>query len=517
MFGEFSPKLQGVKSNAIATNTVTSIIGSNGVLASNPAGNVTLSLNYNTDNLQLTASQINTIQDISSTASPTFGGLFINGSVTFDANNIINTNAMQYTGTLNITSNAQAGVELNHAFVVSANSTYVYAQSIVPSFTMAFSTLVNAIGCYVGIGGQAGSSITNGFGIYIEEPAFGTNKYAANLKGRVTIGTTGQFDISRLGVVTAGTWNGSSIATTYTDAKVTSIGGTSNRITVGGTSTVPTIDISSAYVGQSTITTLGTIATGTWQGTVIGGSFLNYNTTNLKVTASQINTIQDIATSSTPVFTKIGTISSPVVEMHAKLSAGDPIVAVQNGGNSIFGMQSDSDSGLRLGVYSGGNITNQVYISKIGNVGLFASPSAGGGTSVLFIANSAGIPGSNPTAGYIIYSQSGALKGRGTSGTVTTIGNADPHCPVCGSDFAVQWENDFYGGELRVCKICEIDYICQNHRMMKALSDHVLGNATAITADEITNFYASDPAYFLWNSERTDEYRGVRMPAIETR
>jgi hypothetical protein len=44
------------------------------------------------------------------------------------------------------------------------------------------------------------------------------------------------------------------------------IGGTANRITVNSDS----IDIASTYVGQTSITTLGTIATGTWNATAIG-------------------------------------------------------------------------------------------------------------------------------------------------------------------------------------------------------------------------------------------------------
>jgi hypothetical protein len=47
---------------------------------------------------------------------------------------------------------------------------------------------------------------------------------------------------------------------------VLNIGGTADRITVNNDS----IDIASTYAGQSTITTLGTIASGTWQGTTIG-------------------------------------------------------------------------------------------------------------------------------------------------------------------------------------------------------------------------------------------------------
>ena len=45
--------------------------------------------------------------------------------------------------------------------------------------------------------------------------------------------------------------------------------GTSNRISVAADS----INISTSYVGQTSITTLGTIATGTWQGTLIAGTY----------------------------------------------------------------------------------------------------------------------------------------------------------------------------------------------------------------------------------------------------
>jgi hypothetical protein len=50
---------------------------------------------------------------------------------------------------------------------------------------------------------------------------------------------------------------------------VIAVGGTTDRISVSSTS----IDISTNYVGQSSITTLGTIGTGTWQGTVISPTY----------------------------------------------------------------------------------------------------------------------------------------------------------------------------------------------------------------------------------------------------
>ncbi len=49
---------------------------------------------------------------------------------------------------------------------------------------------------------------------------------------------------------------------------VTSVSGTLNRITSTG-GTTPVIDISASYVGQASITTLGTITTGVWNGTTI--------------------------------------------------------------------------------------------------------------------------------------------------------------------------------------------------------------------------------------------------------
>jgi hypothetical protein len=69
---------------------------------------------------------------------------------------------------------------------------------------------------------------------------------------------------------------------TQIGTKVTSVSGTTNRITSTGGAT-PVIDISASYVGQSSITTLGTIATGVWNGTDIA---LADGGTNASLTAS---------------------------------------------------------------------------------------------------------------------------------------------------------------------------------------------------------------------------------------
>lgn len=58
---------------------------------------------------------------------------------------------------------------------------------------------------------------------------------------------------------------------------VTSVSGTTNRITSSGGFT-PAIDISSSYLGQTSITTLGTITTGVWHGTAIANANLANST-----------------------------------------------------------------------------------------------------------------------------------------------------------------------------------------------------------------------------------------------
>lgn len=94
--------------------------------------------------------------------------------------------------------------------------------------------------------------------------------------GIVTPGTYTKVTVDTYGRTTGGAEivSGTGIlvntaAATYTTRTIT---GTSNRITVtngDGVSGNPTLDISSSYVGQASITTLGTITTGVWTGTTI--------------------------------------------------------------------------------------------------------------------------------------------------------------------------------------------------------------------------------------------------------
>lgn len=65
---------------------------------------------------------------------------------------------------------------------------------------------------------------------------------------------------------------------------------------------------------------------------------------------------------------------------------------------------------MRFDIMSGGNSEIEAFRIK--------------SDKYLEIKNTSAAPGSNPSAGGFLYVESGALKYRGSSGTVTTIANA---------------------------------------------------------------------------------------------
>ena len=109
------------------------------------------------------------------------------------------------------------------------------------------------------------AELTGGVFTFVEEgTANADNGYVATHNGTPTFGTTNiTFDqFSGAGQISAG--NGLTKTGNTIDAV-----GTSNRISVSANA----IDIASTYVGQSSITTLGTIATGTWNADTIGVAY----------------------------------------------------------------------------------------------------------------------------------------------------------------------------------------------------------------------------------------------------
>lgn len=163
------------------------------------------------------------------------------------------------------------------------------AINIVPNGGTGIGTLT---GIPYGTGTAPFSTVSVGTGL-----SFSGGTLSANNTGTVTsitasspltggvITTTGSIGCqtangSQAGCLSSTDWN------TFNNkgsGTVTSVSGTSNRITSTGGAT-PVIDISASYVGQSSITTLGTITTGVWNGTTIaianGGTNATSQVTN---------------------------------------------------------------------------------------------------------------------------------------------------------------------------------------------------------------------------------------------
>lgn len=86
---------------------------------------------------------------------------------------------------------------------------------------------------------------------------------------------------------------------------------------------------------------------------------------------------------------------------------------LQNGTYANTYLQSDSNGAIGLSL--AGNVPN---------VGVFGMGVYGGGQKVVFIGNATAVPTTNPTGGGLLYVDSGSLRFRGSSGTVTTIAPA---------------------------------------------------------------------------------------------
>ena len=149
------------------------------------------------------------------------------------------------------------------------------------------------------------------------ETTTGTDTARAVTPDGLKDGYQGSTNVDTLGTITTGTWNGSSISTTYTAAKVTSVSAgagidvdtTTGAVTVTAetaTATNPGVvelattaetttgtdssravtpdGLKDGYQGSTNVDTLGTITTGTWNGSVIASAYLDSDTAHLSGT-----------------------------------------------------------------------------------------------------------------------------------------------------------------------------------------------------------------------------------------
>jgi hypothetical protein len=148
-----------------------------------------------------------------------------------------------------------------------------------------------------------------------------------------------------------------------------------------------------------------------------------------------------------------------VTNVAALPSVGGQASLLGGSATGVAGTTATAQGGHVLiagGVASGANTSNFQ-----GNVAFVALPvSWQAGENIKFYGNCTTEPTGNPTNGIFVWTNAGAGKARGGGGTVTTWAPSHPHCPTCGSDWALEAYNDTGDGwEGTLCLHCLVEEI----------------------------------------------------------
>jgi hypothetical protein len=150
---------------------------------------------------------------------------------------------------------------------------------------------------------------------------------------------------------------------------VTSVTGTADRITITGTPTVnPTVNIAATYVGQTSITTLGTITTGVWNGTAIANA--NLANSSLTIGSTSIS---------------LGATSTTLAGL-TSVTSTTFIGALTGNASTATNVALGGITGLGTGVAT-------ALAINVGSAGAFVTFNGAGGTpSAITLTNGTGLP-----------------------------------------------------------------------------------------------------------------------------
>jgi hypothetical protein len=206
--------------------------------------------------------------------------------------------------------------------------------------------------------------------------------------------------------------------------------GTNYGMVIGSNTSSPDVTISSAGISVNN-TSILQMRTGAdiifKNSTETVQSVIGYVLTNFTITGDSTNGtrfLNPITFDSQTVVFDLGSTTKGI-----ELRDGGYVNFFRPDDSSIGGnqarLQLTNSNEFRIIVPSTGNAMEWNASGNMGFLNLGAGAgSYGAGAGVFFIANRTTAPSSNPTAGGILYAESGALKWRGSGGTTTTIAAA---------------------------------------------------------------------------------------------
>lgn len=167
------------------------------------------------------------------------------------------------------------------------------------------------------------AEVSGGLFTFVEAGTQAASGWVLNGSGAYTIGTTAQTFVQFTGG--AAYTNGNGLSLTGSQFAVV---GTANRISVGAA-----VDIDAAYVGQTSITTLGTVATGTWSATTIALNKGGTGATTAAAARTNLGAVgkyaADLGAGTTLTVThNLG--STDVIVLIKEVSSGDVVLADVN-------------------------------------------------------------------------------------------------------------------------------------------------------------------------------------------
>ena len=201
-------------------------------------------------------------------------------------------------------------------------------------------------------------------------------------------------------------WSGSTAPVTVTT------GGATSGASSGTTATMTTTTAHGLAVGD--LVTIAGVAPSGYNGTYLVQSPVTSTTYTVTTSGSNLGASSVSGTTAVPAQASFTARSAGTVGLVVKAAASQTA--------NIANFQTSS--GTVLSIDNTGALNSSANISTGANLRVGSQNIGISGSGVMALANAGTVPSANATGGGYLYSEGGALKWRGSSGTVTTIANA---------------------------------------------------------------------------------------------